>query len=322
MACLDELKQDVSDILDHLRNTVPCCGDIVIYGDSTVYITTIIPGVGEAPTHYGETEVAGWDEWQQYLCHNAHLWVDELAKQSNQLELALSVGGMSIGLAGFIVAAIVLFVVGGFLSGVVVMAIVAGTIAGYTANMFSTAADDIDAARDYIVCAIIQGSSLADAVEAAVSVTAWDLFYSHLDYDTAVAILYEGGDGETYLESEMRDDCCIITEGLELSQYPASLGTIVDDNHFSPEFSGARWQCSNIIIRHIVDPETYGVDMRLVSVGTVTGSPSAGKIYRCWNVAAELIYDSDTPPSDIVIRRMTVQSTGDFASTEIIWSLI
>lgn len=209
MACLGELKQDVSDILDHLRNAVPCCGDIVIYGDSTVYITTIIPGVGDDPTHYGETEVTDWDEWSEYLCHNAHLWVDELAKQSNQLELALSVGGMSLGLAGFIVAAIVLFVVGGFLSGVVIMAIVSGVVAGYTANMFSTAADDIDAAREDIICAIINGASLADAVENALaSGLAWDIFFSQLDYETAIAILYEGGNGDDiFLEAEKRTDC-------------------------------------------------------------------------------------------------------------------
>jgi hypothetical protein len=208
MTCLENLKQDVSDILDHIRNTVPCCGDIVIYGDSTVYITTIMPGVGEDPTYYGETEVEDWDEWTQYLCHSANEWVTELTKQSNHIELALATGGMSIGLAGFIVAAIVLFVVGGFLSGVVIMAIVSGTIAGYTANMFSDAAEDIEAARDSIMCAILKGGNVGAAIEDALSSSlAWDIFYSHLDYDSAIAILYEGGDGETYLEAELDDSC-------------------------------------------------------------------------------------------------------------------
>ena len=208
MTCLEDLQSDVSDILDHLRNNVPCCGDNITYGDSTVYVTTIINGDGDPPSHYGETGVADWDEWEEYLCHNAHLWVDELIDQAGNIEVALTTGGMSMGLLAAAIAGIALFVVGGFISVPVLMLGVAGLAVGISATLFEDAADDIEAARDDIICAIINDNDLAGAVETALgSGSAWDLFYTLIDYDSAMAILYEGGDGETYLDAE-RDATC------------------------------------------------------------------------------------------------------------------
>ena len=208
MACLEQLQSDVSAILAHLQATVPCCGDIITYGDSTTYVTTIIPGNGDDPTVYGETAVSDWDEWKEYLCHNANLWLDELIAQSNSIETVLDVGGLSVGLVAYALAAVALFVVGGFISGPIVVAVTAGIIAGYTANMFSDAADELEDSRDDIVCAIINGRSLSGAIESAVSSNvAWNIFYNQIDYVSAVAILYEGGDGETFLEDETDDTC-------------------------------------------------------------------------------------------------------------------
>jgi hypothetical protein len=208
MACLEELQANVAAILEHLQNTVPCCGDSTTYGDSTFYITTIVPGQGDDPEFYGETAVADWDEWKEYLCHNAHLWVDELIKSAGSVEVALTTGGMSIGLLAAAILAVGFFVVGGFVSIPILMLGVAGLAAGISATLFEEAAEDIEAARGDIVCAILNGLSLADAVEDALSSgAAWDLFYTLIDYDSAAAILYEGGDGTTYLEAETRDDC-------------------------------------------------------------------------------------------------------------------
>ena len=84
----------------------------------------------------------------------------------------------------------------------------AGVLTGITHSMLEDAAVDIEAAREDIVCAIILGTSLSDAVEEAVGGgSVWTYFYSLVDYASAVAILYEGGDGETYLEAVKRDDC-------------------------------------------------------------------------------------------------------------------
>ena len=218
MACLEQLQSDVSAILAYLQSSVPCCGDIITYGDSTTYVTTIIPGDGDDPTVYGETAVDDWDDWKEYLCHNAHLWLDELIAQSNSIETVLDVGGLSVGLVAYALAAVALFVVGGFISGPIVVAITAGLIAGYTANLFSDSANELEDSRDQIVCAIMWGSSLSSAIESAISSNvAWNTFYNFIDYDSALAILYEGGDGTTFLEAETRDDCGC--EGVQLGEY-------------------------------------------------------------------------------------------------------
>jgi hypothetical protein len=208
MACLEELQANVAAILAVLQSKRDCCEDGTTYGDTTIYNTTIFPGSGDAPDYYGETEVTDWDDWKEHVCHNAHLWVDELISQGNSLETVLDVGGISVGLVAFAIAAIALFVVGGFISAPVVIAVVAGLVAGYTSNMFSDAANDIEDFRREIVCALLEGTSLSDAVEDALgSGTAWDLFYSHIDYDSATAIIYEGGDGDIYLEPDTKSNC-------------------------------------------------------------------------------------------------------------------
>ncbi|MCK5617582.1 hypothetical protein KAR91_87770 [Candidatus Pacearchaeota archaeon] len=214
MACLDDLKQDVSDILQLLRNSDACCGDTITYGDSTTYITIIIPGDGDPPDYYGETEVADWDEWKEYLCHNANLWVDELVRAAETVETALTTGGMSIALLAAIVAAIAFFVVGGVLALPLLMIILFGLTTGVSSTIFDVAAGDIEDARDDILCAIIEGRSVSDEVETALSSgTAWDLLYSFIDYDSSVAILYEGGDGNgQYLEAELDDSCVCVCE--------------------------------------------------------------------------------------------------------------
>lgn len=217
MSCLEQLQQDVSDILALMRNTDSCCGDIITYGDSTTYITIIIPGDGDPPEYYGETEVEDWDEWNQYLCHNSNLWIDELINAAETVAAALSTGGMSIGLLAAILAAIAFFVVGGVLALPILMLILFGLGTGTSAVIFSDAATDIEDARDDINCAIITGRSVSAAVEEALSSgTAWDLLFKFIDYDSAVAILYEGGDGdETYLEAELDDSCDCLCLHLE-----------------------------------------------------------------------------------------------------------
>jgi hypothetical protein len=208
MGCFEQLQLDVHDILLHLQATVPCCGETITYGDSTVYVTTINPGVGDPPDYYGETEVTDWDDWREHVCYNAHLWVDELKSQADTLETVLDVGGLTVGLVAFALSAIAMFVIGGFTAFPVVLSVVAGLAAGYTQNMFTDAKDDIESARDSIVCALTNGLNVAGAVETALnSGPAWDLFYSHVDYETAIAIIHEGGANGEYLSAETRSDC-------------------------------------------------------------------------------------------------------------------
>lgn len=209
MACLEQLQQDVSDILALLRSQDACCGDIVTYYDNSTYITIIVPGDGEDPDFYGETAVADWAEWSEYLCHNANLWVDELVRAALTISTALSTGGITIGLLAAVMAAIAFFVVGGVLALPLLMVVVFSLSLEVSSIVFDDAAVDIEDARDEIICAILTGRDVGAAVEAALSSgAAWDLLYTHLDYDSATAILYEGGDGDTvFLEAEKDDTC-------------------------------------------------------------------------------------------------------------------
>jgi hypothetical protein len=223
MACLEELQQDVKDILLLLRNQDFCCGDNITYYDQTTYITIIVPGDGDDPDFYGETAVADWDEWLEYLCYNANLWVDELVRAAETIENALITGGLSIGLIAAIMSAIAFFVVGGVLALPLLMVVVFALGAEVSSAIFVNAAIDIEDARDEIICALLSGRSVSAAVEDALSSgTAWDLLYSHLDYDSATSILYEGGDGDAvFLESEKDDTCDCLCPHLS-SEYPVT----------------------------------------------------------------------------------------------------
>lgn len=210
MACLEQLQSDVSAILDHLRNQDPCCGDIITYYDNSQYITIIVPDSGPDPDFYGETAVEDWDEWSEYLCHNANLWVDELVRAGQTISAALSTGGITIGLLAAIMGAIAFFVVGGVLALPLLMTVAFALSLEVSSTVFDDAAIDLEDARDEIVCAILSGRDVGFAVESALnSRLAWDLLYTHLDYDSATAILYEGGDGDQVFLEAQKDDSCV-----------------------------------------------------------------------------------------------------------------
>jgi hypothetical protein len=201
-------KSDVSAILLWLQSNPQCCDENVTFDNSTTYITVIVPGEGDDPEYYGETAVEDWDEWNEYLCHNAKLWLDELIHHTGNVEAALNYGGMTVALIAAAIVGVSFFVVGGVVAMPVIYAAVAGLVAGISATVFEDAADDLTTAYDDIICAIMLGLSLGDAVEDALGVsTAWALFFQYIDYSSAQAILYEGGDGITFLESETDDTC-------------------------------------------------------------------------------------------------------------------
>lgn len=239
MACLEQLQQDVSAILDLLRNQDPCCGDIITYYDNSQYITIIVPGDQEPPEFYGETAVEDWNEWSQYLCHNANLWVDELVRAGETIGTALSTGGITIGLLAAIMGAIAFFVVGGVLALPLLMTVAFALSLEVSSTVFDDAAVDLEDARDDIVCAILSGRDVGAAVESALSSgLAWDLLYTHLDYASATAILYEGGDGDTvFLEAELDDTCSCLC--LHAYQNPVS-GEIIYQSASGTQFDAIR----------------------------------------------------------------------------------
>jgi len=208
MACLEDLENNVAAILALLQGKKDCCDGNVTYLPQSEYTTDIEPEVGDPPDYYGETAVTDWDDWLEHVCYNAHLYVDHLVHQAEQINDAIGVGMLSMGLIGSGLALLSFGPLGIPAAFAIVSTTLFGLIAA-SALTFDDKAEDIEDARDDIVCALINGTSLRDAVEDAVGSTSleWTLFYSIPDYESAQAIIYEGGADGKFLPSELRDDC-------------------------------------------------------------------------------------------------------------------
>ncbi|GAG60146.1 unnamed protein product, partial [marine sediment metagenome] len=94
--------------------------------------------------------------------------------------------------------------------------VVALVVGSATLATFENTKDEIEAARDAIVCSLLQGGSLATVVENSIGSAAWELVYQWVDYDSAIAIIHAGGIEGDYLPAETRDDC--VCEDLEEGQ--------------------------------------------------------------------------------------------------------
>lgn len=207
MACLETLQDDVAAILAVLQSKKDCCDDNITYGPSDEVETDIDPGEGDPPDEYGETEITTWDDWYEHVCYNAHQYVDALVAQAEQLDDAVGWGFLSIGLVAAVLVALSFTGLGLALSYAAAAAALIVIQEGGTL-FFGDTADDIEDARNDIVCAFLQGTSLGDAVEDAIGSLdpAW-AFFSLIDYDSAQAIIYEGGYNGEYLPTETKDDC-------------------------------------------------------------------------------------------------------------------
>lgn len=209
MTCLDEITDRMDDIIAMLAMKKDCCDDNIVYGPGTEVTTEIEPDVGDPPDYYGETAVTDWDDWREHVCHNAHVWVDSLVWQANEMDVLTQLGGVTIGAVG---AGLLLLGAAGLLIAVPYAAVAltaAGILAAGSFVIFLTTADDIEDAREDIVCALIQGGSVHDVIEDALGAASldWLLFFSQIPYDNVTAIIYEGGFESEYLPADLRDDC-------------------------------------------------------------------------------------------------------------------
>lgn len=205
---------DILTLLTQIeKNTRVCCGQTsyVTYQDNTVVTTVIIPGQGAPPATYGETPVADWDEWTEYVCYHAHAYVDDLIDTAEKLDVAISIGGYVLDFIAHLFSLVQWRMVEDIIpvNFSLIQAIFDALGQGLIDNEFATLAVDFEANRDDIVCALINGTSLEDAVHAVVGDgVLWTVFYQWLDYDTTTAVIYEGGIPEIgYLTPLKRQDC-------------------------------------------------------------------------------------------------------------------
>jgi hypothetical protein len=225
MRCLEDLIADVAQIRSLMETKKDCCDENVTYFPTEEPTTEIEPGVGDPPEFYGETAIADWDDWSEHVCYNAHAYVDHLISTSGQLKEAVAVSSIFIGI---VAAALALLAFSGILLPIVfaeAAAVVTLIVALATVSTFADTAEDFENARNSIMCAILTGGSLPDAVESALSSGSdWDLFYQFVDYDAAIAIIYEGGYETDYLPSETRDDCeCVLGDAHFVFRWPVDI---------------------------------------------------------------------------------------------------
>ena len=217
MACLEDLQDNVAAILALLGMKKDCCDDNIVYFDAPIPTTEIVPDVGTEPDYYGETAVTDWDDWKEHVCYNANIYVDNLKSISDEINSVVTSAIVNIGI---VAAALVLAAFVGLVFPVAyaeAAALVAGLLAGATILTFADTADDIETARSSIVCALIEGRSLSDAVEDALSSdTAWDVFFQFIDYDKATSVIYEGGYDGQYLSAETLATCDCTCDHLRL----------------------------------------------------------------------------------------------------------
>lgn len=209
MACLQEITDRMDIMIDLLGNQPGCCGATTI-GPIITVVTNITPGEGDPPATWGETEVEDWPEWSEYVCYHAHQYVDTLVNSAKALDLVVELGSYTIEFFTDIMRTLHILPLGYPVS-------LTDMIERYQAfrdddeivGKFGGIGDKFEAARTEIVCAIVQGGSLQDAVEDAIDDNAvWILFYLFTDYAAVQAVIYEGtADGDLYLAPIKRDDC-------------------------------------------------------------------------------------------------------------------
>lgn len=208
MACLDNLTAVMESVKILLVNQICCDQTLLDYHPTTIITTTIVPGQGPDPTVYGETSVADWDEWYEHICFQAHNYVDELVNIANSAATALTAGALTLGiLSQFLnVLQFILLPIAFFWSDVTEW--LANLLASPVAILDDTAAD-IEAARQSIVCTIMQNTDLGQAVQDAITNDdAWTYLFGLINYDGVKALIYEGGHDGNYLPTETRSTGC------------------------------------------------------------------------------------------------------------------
>lgn len=319
MGCFDSLTEDIHALLLLMQSRKDCCDDNITYGEQEEITTTIEPGVGDPPDYYGETAITDWDDWGEHVCYNAHAYVDMLKAKANDMESAVSTSSMYIGLIAAALTLLAFTGIGLPIAYTLGATVLSGLVFAVTETTFANTATSIEAARNDIVCALLQGDSIADAVEDALSSgTDWDLFYKYVPYESATAIIYEGGyDGE-YLPADTKDDCATCgydllddtdvtihvpsTYGEDLEYLGAGLWYIDSQAH----------SCQQIWMEFYTDvSKTTRLDVRfeLVSCNAADTNCGGAANYRGWDnpgpvVIYSLDHDVGVSPDDGVINAM------------------
>lgn len=298
MTCLEELTQAVTDILELLQTRKDCCDDNITYLPVDEIETDIIPFEGDPPDVYGETEIEDWDEWAEHVCYNAHLYVDYLGHAGDSLYEAVRNSALIIGVIAALLTLLATVGVGAPVAFTLAAGIVSGIVLGGNIYTFDGTYEAIEAARQDIVCAIVQGTGLAEAVETALgSGVDWDLFYQFIPYETAIAVIWEGGVDDEFLETETREDCgctytLLLLEGDNLDGYKPVIvsSETMNDGDNDYEAASMQWWDSEEI-------ELKNASLISLTFDNLPNNDQSGVTFQIYNATPEYIYEGDTMPS-------------------------
>lgn len=207
--CLDDLLSELQSIKSILGNLILCCDGDITYGTQPEISTDIVPGVGDPPGYYGETPITTWEEWEDHVCYNANRYVDFLVQQAENFAVAAQTSSWVIGLVAAGLAILSFTGIGLPISYALASTVLFGLLQAGSGT-FDGVAEDLENARDEIVCALLSGNSLEDVVGDAIGTNtpAWLVLFQFVDYGSATSILYEGGYGGEYLPADTSDCNC------------------------------------------------------------------------------------------------------------------
>ncbi len=162
------------------------------------------------PATWGDDEtVVDLEDYQELLCGAANAWIDKMVEVAEEIDAIMESGAMIVAA----IAALLSLLSGAGLIAVISYSAAAGIstamLASWTNGLFGSAATAIEAARADILCAIWtdSGANVASAIQAAISGTAWTIWYQHIAYQDVIEIIMTGDYDVQSLEAIRSSSC-------------------------------------------------------------------------------------------------------------------
>jgi hypothetical protein len=298
---MPSLLENQRDILDAIKQLAfdACCPDLP-FQPTPDQTTDLTPNEGPAPETWGSEPVADWADWEQLVCGASGAWVDLQVDNARTMQTLLNVGAITVA------------VIVGFFAVFSLTAISLGTAASiwgglatlYGTQVFSQAADAMEAERDRIICAI-KGeytNDLRATMQEILPVLAWLGWYQFQAYENIEATIWEGGNpnqGDLTVYRSVCPDCANLPPSdadilwTDFYGWPVKLVTGCQSDRFTA------WQSAGYSRRHIYE-QVYCNDS---STAHSTSAPygvaaeGIGTIRADYGNGVRYIYQDFTPES-------------------------
>jgi len=208
---------EIETKLDQLINKSDCClpdGITTFFAPVPLSATPDYPYDGETyPATYAGIAMDDLADYQAHLCGAANSMIDNIIAGLETVQTQWGVGGAMFG----VVAAFLSLVAGFTLVGIpVAIAIAAGSSAAIIAagagiaGLYSGTADDIETARNALICLALHDTpaNFAAGMESLVPTLSWSTLLQYLNYNDMIASLYSGQvDGENITVTPTTENC-------------------------------------------------------------------------------------------------------------------